>query len=67
MNHSAMILMILACSSDSKTKAFLQTKIVTVLLGSSKCVARNCSKNNIEDVYVSDKDDVEEDKDKGIG
>ena len=31
MNHSAMIVMMLACSSDKKTKVFPQTKIAAAL------------------------------------
>ena len=33
MNHSAMILMMPACSSNILTKVFLQTKVVAVLQG----------------------------------
>ena len=39
MNHSAMIVMMLACSSDKKTKVFPQTKIAAALQGSSESAA----------------------------
>lgn len=58
------------CHNNIKTKVFLQTKIVTVLLEnkrSEEVVKEGTFKeSNIDDIGVSDLDDVEGNKDKGI-
>ena len=70
MNHQAMILLMVICRNNIKTKVFLQTKIVTVLLEnkrSEEVVKEGTFKeSNIDDIGVSDLDDVEGNKDKGI-
>ena len=63
------LLMVIRCN-NIKPKVFLQTKIVTVLLEnkrSEEVVKEEAFKeSNIDDIDVSDLDDVERNKDKGI-
>ena len=63
------LLMVIRCN-NIKTKVFLQTKIVTVLLEnkrSEEVVKEEAFKeSNIDDIDVSDLDDVEGNKDKGV-
>ena len=65
-----MILLMVISHNNIKTKVFLQTKIVTVLLEnkrSEEVVKEGTFKeSNIDDIGVSDLDDVEGNKDKGI-
>ena len=65
-----MILLMVICHNNIKTKVFLQTKIVTVLLEnkrSEEVVKEEAFKeSNIDDIDVSDLDDVEGNKDKGV-